>query len=100
MFVQADKFVRAHGGVHNDISVFGQESNPTTWRLAKMNLAARAIDGISARSGATPSVRTPTRICVPTSSSRNPFFNDSNWVATGCGRTRAGSTVHHRRRES
>ena len=44
MFVQADKFVRAHGGVRNDISVFGQESNPTTWRLAKMNLALRGID--------------------------------------------------------
>jgi hypothetical protein len=37
--VQAGKFVRAHGGVHNDISVFGQESVPTTWRLTKMNLA-------------------------------------------------------------
>jgi type I restriction enzyme M protein len=44
MFVQADKFVRAHGGVRNDLSVFGQESNPTTWRLAKMNLALRGID--------------------------------------------------------
>lgn len=44
MFVQADKFVRAHGGQRNDISVFGQEQNPTTWRLAKMNLALRGID--------------------------------------------------------
>ena len=44
MFVQADSFVRAHGGVRNDISVFGQEQNPTTWRLAKMNLALRGID--------------------------------------------------------
>lgn len=44
MFVQADKFVRAHGGVHDDISVFGQESVPTTWRLAKMNLALRGIE--------------------------------------------------------
>lgn len=44
MFVQADKFVRAHGGNRNDIAVYGQEQNPTTWRLAKMNLALRGID--------------------------------------------------------
>lgn len=44
MFVQADKFVRAHGGTHSDISVYGQESVPTTWRLAKMNLALRGIE--------------------------------------------------------
>ena len=44
MFVQADEFVEAHGGARNDISVFGQEQNPTTWRLAKMNLALRGID--------------------------------------------------------
>ena len=44
MFVQADRFINAHGGVRNDISIFGQEQNPTTWRLAKMNLALRGID--------------------------------------------------------
>lgn len=44
MFVQADRFVKAHGGSHHDISVYGQESVPTTWRLAKMNLALRGID--------------------------------------------------------
>jgi type I restriction enzyme M protein len=44
MFVQASKFIQAHGGVGNDISVFGQEMNPTTWRLAKMNLALRGIE--------------------------------------------------------
>lgn len=44
MFVQADKFVRAHGGTHNDLSVYGQESVATTWRLAKMNLALRGIE--------------------------------------------------------
>ena len=44
MFVQADRFIKAHGGVRNDISVFGQENNPTTWRLGKMNLALRGID--------------------------------------------------------
>jgi type I restriction enzyme M protein len=44
MFVQAEEFVKAHGGRRNDISVFGQEQNPTTWRLAKMNLALRGIE--------------------------------------------------------
>ena len=44
MFVQSERFVEAHGGVQNDVSVFGQESNPTTWRLAKMNLAIRGIE--------------------------------------------------------
>jgi type I restriction enzyme M protein len=44
MFVSSEKFVEAHGGRLGDISVFGQESNPTTWRLAKMNLAIRGIE--------------------------------------------------------
>ena len=44
MFVQSEKFVTEHQGKINDISVFGQESNQTTWRLAKMNLAIRGID--------------------------------------------------------
>ncbi len=44
MFVQSEKFVEAHGGRVGDISVYGQESNPTTWRLCKMNLAIRGID--------------------------------------------------------
>ncbi len=44
MFVQSEKFVEVHGGRIGDISIFGQESNPTTWRLAKMNLAIRGID--------------------------------------------------------
>lgn len=45
MFVQSEKFVEAHGGRKGDISIYGQESNPTTWRLCKMNLAIRGIDG-------------------------------------------------------
>jgi type I restriction enzyme M protein len=44
MFVQSEKFIEDHGGSRKDISVYGQESNPTTWRLAKMNLAIRGID--------------------------------------------------------
>ncbi|MEE4197534.1 MAG: class I SAM-dependent DNA methyltransferase [Bacteroidales bacterium] len=44
MFVQSEKFVLEHRGKINDISVYGQESNQTTWRLARMNLAIRGID--------------------------------------------------------
>ncbi|PCI85221.1 MAG: restriction endonuclease subunit M [Hyphomicrobiales bacterium] len=44
MFVQSEKFAEAHGGSKRDLSVFGQESNPTTWRLAHMNLAIRSIE--------------------------------------------------------
>lgn len=44
MFVQSEKFVEEHQGRANDISIYGQESNQTTWRLARMNLAIRGID--------------------------------------------------------
>ena len=44
MFVQSEKFVEEHQGRVNDISIYGQESNQTTWRLARMNLAIRGID--------------------------------------------------------
>jgi type I restriction enzyme M protein len=44
MFVQASKFVTAHKGQRNDISIFGQEKSATTWRLAKMNMALRGIE--------------------------------------------------------
>lgn len=44
MFVQSEKFVRNHQGNIKDLSIFGQESNPTTLRLARMNLAIRGID--------------------------------------------------------
>lgn len=82
MFVQADKFVRAHGGVHNDISVFGQESVPTTWRLAKMNLALRGIDanlgaewGDSFHNDQHPDLRADFVIA-------NPPFNQDGWRGT------------------
>jgi type I restriction enzyme M protein len=44
MFVQSERFVEAHGGGRNDIAVYGEEMNDTTWRLAKMNLAIRGIE--------------------------------------------------------
>lgn len=45
MFVQSEKFTEEHGGNKDDVAVYGQESNPTTWRLCKMNLAIRGISG-------------------------------------------------------
>ncbi|WP_446831664.1 class I SAM-dependent DNA methyltransferase [Candidatus Foliamicus sp.] len=44
MFVQSERFVEEHGGRRDNIAIYGQESNRTTWRLAKMNLAVRGID--------------------------------------------------------
>ncbi len=44
MFVQSERFCEAHGGRRHDIAVYGQESNPTTWRLAMMNLSIRGIE--------------------------------------------------------
>lgn len=44
MFVQSEKFVESHGGKFGDVSIYGQESNPTTWRLVAMNLAIRGMD--------------------------------------------------------
>ncbi len=79
MFVQADRFIKAHGGVRNDLSVFGQEQNPTTWRLAKMNLALRGIDanlgaqwGDSFKNDLHPDLRADFVIA-------NPPFNIKNW---------------------
>jgi type I restriction enzyme M protein len=79
MFVQASRFLAAHGGVTNDISVFGQEQNPTTWRLAKMNLALRGIEanlgpqwGDSFHNDLHPDLRADFVLA-------NPPFNISEW---------------------
>jgi type I restriction enzyme M protein len=44
VFVQSEKFIEEHGGRLGNLSVYGLESNPTTWRLAAMNMAIRGID--------------------------------------------------------
>lgn len=44
MFVQSLNFIQSHGGQRTNVRVYGQESNPTTWRLARMNLAIRGIE--------------------------------------------------------
>jgi type I restriction enzyme M protein len=79
MFVQSEKFVEAHGGTKRDISIFGQESNPTTWRLAHMNLAIR---GIEANLGEQPSdsfVRDLHPDLKADYILANPPFNISDW---------------------
>ncbi len=45
MFVQCEKFVKEHQGLVDDLSIYGQEANPGTWKMAKMNLAIRGIEG-------------------------------------------------------
>jgi type I restriction enzyme M protein len=79
MFVQSEQFVQAHGGRIDDISIYGQESNPTTWRLAAMNFAIR---GFSADLGKEPA-DTFGKDQFPDQKFdyilANPFFNDSDW---------------------
>ena len=79
MFVQSEKFVEAHGGQRTDVSIFGQESNPTTWRLAHMNLA---LHGIEAKLGEQPA-DTFLRDQHPDLKAdfvlANPPFNVSDW---------------------
>ncbi len=77
MFVQSEKFVEAHGGRIGDVSIYGQESNHTTWRLAKLNLAIRGIDaniaqGESFHADAHKDLKADYVIA-------NPPFNDSDW---------------------
>ncbi len=79
MFVQSEKFVESHGGKLGDISVYGQESNPTTRRLAVMNLALRGIEADfgpehadTFRRDLHPDLRADFVLA-------NPPFNDSDW---------------------
>ncbi len=80
MFVQSEKFVQEHQGRINDISIYGQESNQTTWRLAKMNLSIRGIDSSQVKwnnegsflNDALPDLKADYIIA-------NPPFNMSDW---------------------
>src|SRR2546427_1284901 len=77
MFVQSEKFIEAHGGKIDNISVYGQESNQTTWRLCKMNVVIRGIDaridwGDSFRDDQFKDLRADYVLA-------NPPFNDSDW---------------------
>jgi type I restriction enzyme M protein len=77
MFVQSEGFVEAHGGRIGDVSIYGQESNHTTWRLAKLNLAIRGIDanivhGDSFHADGHKDLKADYVLA-------NPPFNDSDW---------------------
>jgi type I restriction enzyme M protein len=79
MFVQSEKLVEAHSGKIGDISVYGQESNHTTWRLAKMNLAIRGIDGNLGKEHADSFHRDLHPDLKSDFVLANPPFNDSDW---------------------
>ncbi len=77
MFVSSEKFIEAHSGKLGDISIYGQESNYTTWRLAKMNLAIRGIDAQIAHGDTFHSDKHPDLKADYVLA--NPPFNDSDW---------------------
>jgi type I restriction enzyme M protein len=77
MFVQSEEFIAAHDGKLGDISIYGQESNYTTWRLARMNLAIRGIDGQITHGDTFHNDRHPD--LKADFILANPHFNDSDW---------------------
>jgi type I restriction enzyme M protein len=80
MFVQSEKFVANHRGKINDISIYGQESNQTTWRLAKMNLAIRGIDSSQVKWNNEGSFLNDAHKDLKADFViANPSFNDSDW---------------------
>ena len=79
MFVQSEKFIEAHGGKLGDVSIYGQEANPTTWRLAAMNLAIRGIDFNLGREPADTFTRNQHPDLRADFILANPPFNISDW---------------------
>jgi len=79
MFVQSEKFIESHGGRLGDVAIFGQESNPTTWRLAAMNLAIRGIDFNLGREPADTFTRNQHPDLRADFILANPPFNVSDW---------------------
>jgi len=80
MFVQSEKFVADHQGKVNNISIYGQESNQTTWRLAKMNLAIRGIDSSQVKWNNEGSFLNDRHKDLKADYViANPPFNDSDW---------------------
>ncbi|WP_163993269.1 type I restriction-modification system subunit M [Pyxidicoccus caerfyrddinensis] len=79
MFVQSEQFVSAHGGRIGDVSIYGQESNHTTWRLAMLNLAIRGIDAKIAWNEAGSFHQDAHKELKADYVIANPPFNDSDW---------------------
>ena len=79
MFVQSLKFIQRHQGNVRDLSIFGQEKNPTTWKLAKMNLAIRSIDGDLGKFAADTFTEDLHKDLKADFVMANPPFNLSDW---------------------
>ena len=79
MFVQSEEFIEAHGGRHGAVSIFGQESNPTTWQLANMNLAIRHIEANLGTENADSFHRDLHKDLKADFVLANPPFNDHDW---------------------
>jgi type I restriction enzyme M protein len=79
MFVQSEKFVQEHGGRLGDISIYGQESNQTTWRLCKMNLAIRGIEADIHWNNEGSFLNDAHKDLKADFILANPPFNDSDW---------------------
>jgi type I restriction enzyme M protein len=79
MFVQSEEFIEAHGGKRGDVSIYGQEANPTTWRLAAMNLAIRGLDFDLGKEPADSFVRDQHKDLRADFVLANPPFNISDW---------------------
>ena len=79
MFVQSEKFVKAHGGKIGDIWINGQESNQTTWRLCKMNLALRGIESNIQWNNEGSFLKDAHKDLKADFILANPPFNDSDW---------------------
>jgi len=79
MFVQSEKFVEAHGGRRTDLSIYGQESNQTTWRLAQMNLAIRGIEANITWNSEGSFHNDAHKDLKADFILANPPFNDSDW---------------------
>jgi type I restriction enzyme M protein len=79
MFVQSEKFIEAHGGKRGDVSIYGQESNPTTWRLAAMNIAIHGFEGNLGKEPADSFVRNQHPDLRADFVLANPPFNISDW---------------------
>jgi len=79
MFVQSEAFIRAHNGRIGALSIYGQESNPTTWKLAKMNLAIRGIEANLGGQHADSFHNDLHKTLKTDFLLANPPFNDSDW---------------------
>src|SRR2546423_2409991 len=79
MFVRFEKFIESHGGSFGDISIYGQEGNPTTWRLVAMNLAIREMDFNLGKEPADTFLRNQHPDLRADYIMANPPFNISDW---------------------